>query len=75
MAQKLLSFFICDGRFRIHAINAVGRCRGRIIEVEEVDTGERIYGSARRMERLVRILHASDGDVSASAAWISETRS
>ena len=41
MAQKLVSFFICDGRFRIHAINAVNRRRGRIIEVEEVDTGAR----------------------------------
>ena len=75
MAQKLVSLFICDGRFRIHAINAVDRRRGRIIEVEEVDTGERFHGSARRMERLVRTLRASDGDMSAPPAWTPHTRS
>jgi hypothetical protein len=69
MAQKLVSFFICDGRFRVHAINSVGRRRGRIIEVEEVDTGERFHGSARRMERFVRKLSASGGDMNVKALW------
>jgi hypothetical protein len=73
MAQNLVSFFICDGRFRIHAINAMGRRKGRIIEVEEIDTGERFHGSARRMERLMRKLHASDGDLNARPE--SDTRS
>jgi hypothetical protein len=75
MAQNLVAFFICDGKFRIHAINAVGRRRGRIIEVEEVDTGERSYGSARRMDRLVRKLHASCGDLNARPEWTPGTRS
>ena len=37
MAQAITSWFICDGRFRVHAINAVGRRRAKIIEIEEVD--------------------------------------
>ena len=53
MAQLVVSWFICDGAIRVHAINAVGRRKGRIIEVEVVDTGERFHGSARRLERLV----------------------
>ena len=75
MAQKLVSFFICDGRFRVYAINAVGRRRGRIIEVEEVNTRERFYGSARRLEQLVRTLRTSNGGSSASAIWTPDTRS
>jgi hypothetical protein len=47
---------LADGRFRIYAINGLGRRKGRIIEVEVIDTGERFHGSARRMERLVRAL-------------------
>ena len=39
MAQLMVSWFICDGRFRVHAINPVGRRRGRIIEIEDVDSG------------------------------------
>ena len=53
----------CDGAFRVHAINAVGRRKGRIIEVEEVDTGERFYGSARRTERLVHMLRRTYGEL------------
>ena len=56
MAQQIVSWFVCDGRFRLHAINAVGRRKGRIVEVEEVDSGERFYGSARRLKRLVDTL-------------------
>jgi endonuclease YncB( thermonuclease family) len=47
MAQLSVSWFICDGRFRVHAINAVGRRSGRIIEIEDIDTGERVHGSSR----------------------------
>jgi hypothetical protein len=56
MAQLMVSWFICDGRFRVHAINPVGRRRGRIIEIEDVDSGERVHGTARRLERLVNSL-------------------
>ena len=50
MAQQIVSWFVCDGRFRVHAINAVGRRKVLIVEVEEVDSGERFYGSARRLK-------------------------
>ena len=66
MAQKLVSFFVSDGRFRVHAINAIGRRSGRIIEVEVLDTGERFHGSARKLERLVKKLHASGSDANAA---------
>jgi hypothetical protein len=56
MAQIIVSWFICDGRFRVHAINAVGRRPRRLIEIEEIDTGERIHGCARKLERVVRML-------------------
>jgi hypothetical protein len=60
MAQRIVSWFICDGRFRVHAINAVGRRSGRIIEIEDVDLGERVHGTARRLERLLRSLRDSN---------------
>ena len=59
MAQLVVSWFICDGRFRVHAINAVGRRHARIIEIEEVDSGERFHGSARKLERLFVTLGSS----------------
>ena len=59
MAQSIVSWFICDGRFRVHAINAVGRRSGRIIEIEDVDSGERVHGTARRLERLLHSLRDS----------------
>ena len=62
MAQLMVSWFICDGRFRVHAINAVGRRKGRIIEVEEVDSRERFHGSGRKMQRLVDTLPVSSGE-------------
>jgi len=62
MAQLIVSWFIDDGRFRVHAINAVGRRKGRIIEVEEIETGERFHGSAKRLERLVQVLRSSAGE-------------
>ena len=63
MAQAVTSWFICDGRLRVHAINAVGRRSGRIIEIEDIDTGERVHGSARRLERLVQALRSSGGEL------------
>ena len=59
MAQLVVSWFICDGKFRVHAINAVGRRHARIIEIEEVDSGERFHGSARKLERLFVALGSS----------------
>jgi hypothetical protein len=53
MAQVIESRFICDGRYRIHSINAVGRRRGRIIEIEDVDRRERFHGTASKLDRLV----------------------
>ena len=73
MAQLVVSWFISEGRFRVHAINATGRQKGRIIEVESIDTGERFL--ARRMERLVRGLHTSVDDLGAARAWTPDTGS
>ena len=56
MAQLIESRFICDGRYRIQSINAVGRRRGRIIEIEDVDRRERFHGTASKLDRLVLIL-------------------
>jgi hypothetical protein len=69
MAQLIVSWFVDDGRFRVHAINAVGRRKGRIIEVEEIDTRERFHGSARRLERLVQTLRISSGEAEQVSAW------
>jgi hypothetical protein len=59
MAQLVVSWFICDGKFHVHAINAIGRRHARIIEIEEVDSGERFHGSARKLERLFLMLGSS----------------
>ena len=59
MAQAITSWFICDGRFCVHAINAIGRRHARIIEIEDVDSGERFHGSARKLERLFLSLGTS----------------
>ena len=53
MAQVIETRFVCDGRYRIHSINAVGRRRGRIIEIEDVDRRERFHGTASTLDRLV----------------------
>ena len=63
MAQIVVSWLICNGRLRVHAIDAVGRRSGRIIEIEDIDTGERVHGSARRLERLVQTLRGSGGEL------------
>jgi hypothetical protein len=60
MAQLVVSWFISDGRFRVHAINAAGRRSARIIEIENVDTGERFHGNARMLQRLEQALGSSD---------------
>jgi hypothetical protein len=59
MAQLVVSWFISDGRFRVHAINAVGRRGARIIEIENVDTGERFHGNSRMLQRLEQALERS----------------
>jgi hypothetical protein len=59
MAQTIVSWFICDGRYRVHAINAVGRQSAKIIEIEDIDSGERFHGSARRLKRLFLSLGSS----------------
>jgi hypothetical protein len=69
MAQLIVSWFIDGGRFRVHAINAVGSRKGRIIEVEELDTGERFHGSARKLEKLVQTLRISSGESDQVSAW------
>ena len=73
MAQLVVSWFICDGRFRVHAINAVGWRKGRIVEIEEVDTGERFHGSAGRMKRLAEKLRLSSGEFGHDGAWTPDT--
>ena len=59
MAQLVVSWFISDGRFRVHAVNAAGRRSARIIEIENVDTGERFHGNARMLQRLEQALGSS----------------
>jgi hypothetical protein len=68
MAQKVVSWLICDGRFRVHAINAVGLRSGRLIEIEDIDSGKRVHGSARRLERLVQGLSKLPQRVGSSRA-------
>jgi hypothetical protein len=69
VAQFLMSWLVADGRFRISAINGIGRRKGRIIEVEVIATGERFHGSARRMERLVQVLRRSSGEADRISPW------
>ena len=73
MAQQMISWFVSNGRFRVHAINAVGRRKGRIIEVEEVDSRERFYGSARKMQQLVDTLRVSSGEFGHDGVWTPDT--
>ena len=63
MAQIIVSCLICDGRFRVHTIGAVGRRTGRIIEIEDINTGERVHGTARRLERLLHLLRNSSASI------------
>ena len=73
MAQLIVSWFICDGRFRVNAINTVGRRKGRIVEVEEVDTGARFHGSARRMKQLADTLRVSSGEFGHVGVWMPDS--
>lgn len=52
MAQAIESQFVCDGRYRIHSIKTVGRRRGRIIEIEDVDRQLRFHGAASKLEQM-----------------------
>ena len=59
MAQRITSWFICDGRFRVDAVNAMGRRSARIIEIEDVESGASFHGSASRLQRLFQTLGSS----------------
>ena len=74
MAQRITSWFICDGRFRVDAVNAMGRRSARIIEIEDVDTGERFHGSTRRLQRLFQTL-GSSGVENAAQTYLAEPKS
>jgi hypothetical protein len=71
MAQAITSWLISDGRFRVHAINAVGRRSARIIEIEDVDTGERFHGSARKLQSMFQSLGSSGVEVPSRPALLS----
>jgi len=66
MAQAITTWFIADGRFRVHAINAAGRRSARIIEIEDVDTGERFHGSAQKLQRMFQSLGSCGVDETVS---------
>jgi hypothetical protein len=52
MARASESWFICDGRYRIHSVKSAGRHPERIIEIEDVDSRKRFHGSGADLERL-----------------------
>jgi hypothetical protein len=52
MARAIETWFICDGRYRIHSVRPVGRHPERIIEIEDVDRGKRFLGSGEDLEWL-----------------------
>lgn len=60
MAQAIVSWFICDGRYRVHTVGAMSGRGSRIIEIEDIDTGERMHGTPRRLERLFHSLRQPD---------------
>jgi hypothetical protein len=74
MAQAITSWFICDGRFRMHAINAVGRRRARLIEIEDVDSRERFHGSAGKLQRLYLTLGSADAGELVNVASLSRNQ-
>ena len=75
MAQLVVSWFICDGAIRVHAINAVGRRKGRIIEIKVVYTDERFHGSARKLEPFVHALRGARGELDQVSPWTPDTTS
>jgi hypothetical protein len=62
MAQTITAWFICGGRYRVEAIGAVGRRDARIIEIKDVDSGERFHGSARRLQRFFETLGSCEAE-------------
>jgi len=70
MAQRMETWLLRDGSFRVYATNPVGRRKGRIIELEVVATGERFHGSARKMRRLVQVLEGSNPEPPVPQPWI-----
>ena len=70
MAQAITSWFISGGRFRVHAINAVGRQGARIIEIEDVDTGERFHGSARKLQNMFQSLGSAACEEPSETAFL-----
>jgi len=73
MAQLVASWFICNGKFRVHAINAAGERKRRIIEIEEIATGERTHDSANLMEWLMDRLTGRRGTGGETTTSIRET--
>jgi hypothetical protein len=68
MAQLIVSWFICGGRFKVHAVKDVRRRRTRIIELEDIDSGERFHGSPKHLQRLVDSLTSFSGALGHSTA-------
>jgi hypothetical protein len=68
MAQTITAWLICNGRYRVEAINAVGRRNARIIEIEDIDSGERFHGSAQWLQRLFQTLGSSGVEESTKPA-------
>ena len=63
MAQAINSNFICDGRYCIHSIEAVGEHKARVIEIEDVDSRQRFHGPASSLRRLEHsLLRSFAGD-------------
>ncbi len=61
MAQAIESWFICDGRYRIHSIKAVGRHQSRVIEIEDVDSRERFHGTASKLQHMaLKLMHSTE---------------
>ena len=56
MAQLIHSRVICDGRFLVQTIAGVGRRKPRVIEIEMLDTGGRLHGSAQWLAKVVQEL-------------------
>ena len=73
MGQLVVSWFICNGRYRVHSITALAGRKRRIIEIEEVATGERTHGSANLMEWLTDRLTGPRGTVAQASTSMRET--
>jgi len=56
MGQVIETSFVCDGRYRVHSIGRVGQHSGRIIEIEDVDTGKRLHGPPLRLRKMLMLL-------------------